>query len=44
MKLLEDGSMLDGFRVLSCLHSGGMAHITAWSMPTARPTRAFRWP
>ena len=27
MKLLEDGSVLDGFRVLSCLHSGGMAHI-----------------
>ena len=27
MKLLENGSVLDGFRVLSCLHSGGMAHI-----------------
>ena len=27
MKLLEDGSTLDGFRIDSCLHSGGMAHI-----------------
>ena len=27
MKLLESGTLLDGFLVEDCLHSGGMAHI-----------------
>jgi len=27
MKLLEPGTLLDGFRVEECIHSGGMAHI-----------------
>ena len=27
MKLLEPGTMVDGFRVGDCLHAGGMAHI-----------------
>jgi len=27
MKLLEDGAVLDGFVIESCVHAGGMAHI-----------------
>ena len=27
MKLLEPGTVVDGFRVMACLHAGGMAHI-----------------
>ena len=27
MKLLEPGTLLDGFAVEECIHSGGMAHI-----------------
>ncbi len=27
MKLLESGQVIDGFRIESCLHAGGMAHI-----------------
>ncbi|MBC7470412.1 MAG: serine/threonine protein kinase, partial [Ramlibacter sp.] len=27
MKLLEPGTVVDGFRVVACLHAGGMAHI-----------------
>lgn len=27
MRLLEPGAVIDGFRVGSCLHAGGMAHI-----------------
>lgn len=29
MKLLEPGTEIDGFRVLECIHAGGMAHIYA---------------
>ena len=29
MKLLTPGTEIDGFRVLECLHAGGMAHIYA---------------
>ena len=29
MKLLESGTLLDGFLVEDCLHSGGMAHIAS---------------
>jgi len=27
MKLLDDGTELDGFRIGECLHAGGMAHV-----------------
>ena len=27
MKLLEPGTLLDGFVIEECIHSGGMAHI-----------------
>jgi len=27
MKLLEPGAVVDGFKVVDCIHSGGMAHI-----------------
>ena len=27
MKLLEPGTVLDGFKIEACIHSGGMAHI-----------------
>ena len=27
MKLLEPGTLLDGFVIEDCIHSGGMAHI-----------------
>ena len=33
MKLLEPGTEIDGFRVMDCIHAGGMAHIhmaSAW--------------
>lgn len=29
MKLLESGTEIDGFRVVDCIHAGGMAHIYA---------------
>ena len=29
MKLLEPGTEIDGFRVVDCIHAGGMAHIYA---------------
>ena len=39
MKLLEPGETLDGFKILSCVHSGGMAHIyrVAYANGTADP-------
>lgn len=39
MKLLEPGEVLDGFKILSCVHSGGMAHIyrVAYANGTADP-------
>ena len=39
MKLLEPGETLDGFTILSCVHSGGMAHIyrVAYANGTADP-------
>jgi len=41
MKLLEDGSTLDGFRIDSCLHSGGMAHIYRVRYADDRPDPGF---
>ena len=41
MKLLEDGSTLDGFRIDSCLHSGGMAHIYRVSYADGRADPGF---
>ncbi len=29
MKLLEPGTEIDGFRVVDCIHAGGMAHVYA---------------
>ena len=41
MKLLEGGSTLDGFRIDSCLHSGGMAHIYHVSYADGRADPGF---
>jgi serine/threonine protein kinase len=41
MKLLQDGSTLDGFRIESCLHSGGMAHIYRVSYADGRADPGF---
>ena len=41
MKLLQDGSTLDGFRIDSCLHSGGMAHIYRVSYADGRADPGF---
>lgn len=41
MKLLEDGSTLDGFRIEACLHSGGMAHIYRVRYADGRPDPGF---
>ena len=41
MKLLEGGSTLDGFRIDSCLHSGGMAHIYRVSYADGRADPGF---
>ncbi len=41
MKLLQDGSTLDGFRIESCLHSGGMAHIYRVSYADGRVDPGF---
>ena len=41
MKLLQNGSTLDGFRIDSCLHSGGMAHIYRVSYADGRADPGF---
>ncbi|MEG3000757.1 MAG: protein kinase, partial [Comamonas sp.] len=38
MKKLEPGTEVDGFRILDCIHAGGMAHIYAVECATARQT------
>lgn len=42
MKLLEPGTEIDGFRVVDCIHAGGMAHI--YAVNTRRPTAAPAFP
>jgi hypothetical protein len=44
MKLLEPGTVVDGFVVRECIHAGGMAHIYRVEYAAARPTPAFPWP
>ncbi len=41
MKLLEPGSVLDGFVVQECIHSGGMAHIYEVRYADNRPGPGF---
>ena len=41
MKLLEPGTVLDGFVVEECIHSGGMAHIYAVHYADNRPGPGF---
>jgi serine/threonine protein kinase len=38
MRLLEPGTEIDGFRVMDCIHAGGMAHI--YSVEYAQPGRS----
>lgn len=38
MKLLELGTEIDGFRVVECIHAGGMAHI--YAVEYAQPGRS----
>ena len=38
MKLLEPGTEIDGFRVVDCIHAGGMAHI--YAVEYAQPDRS----
>ena len=42
MKLLEPGTEIDGFRVLECIHAGGMAHI--YAVEYAQPGRSPGFP
>ena len=42
MKLLEEGTLVDGFRVGECLHAGGMAHV--YRVTYADPARALPFP
>ena len=42
MKLLEPGTEIDGFRVLDCIHAGGMAHI--YAVEYAQPGRSPGFP
>ena len=37
MKRLETGTALDGFRIVACLHAGGMAHIYQVTYADERP-------
>jgi serine/threonine protein kinase len=41
MKLLEPGTELDGFTVVECIHSGGMAHIYQVRYSDNRPGPGF---
>lgn len=41
MKLLQPGTVLDGFRIEECIHSGGMAHIYRVAYADARPGPGF---
>jgi len=41
MKLLEPGTLLDGFTVQECIHSGGMAHIYAVHFADGRAGPGF---
>lgn len=41
MKLLEPGTVLDGFRIEECIHSGGMAHIYRVAYADDRPGPGF---
>jgi len=41
MKLLEPGAELDGFTVVECIHSGGMAHIYQVRYSDNRPGPGF---
>lgn len=41
MKLLEPGTVLDGFMVEDCIHSGGMAHIYQVRYADDRPGPGF---
>ena len=36
MKKLAPGTEVDGFRILDCIHAGGMAHIYAVEYAHAR--------
>ena len=42
MKLLEPGTEIDGFRVVDCIHAGGMAHI--YAVEYAQPGRSPGFP
>lgn len=42
MKKLEPGTEIDGFRVLDCIHAGGMAHI--YAVEYANPRQADSGP
>lgn len=42
MKLLEPGTEIDGFRVVDCIHAGGMAHI--YAVEYAQPDRSPGFP
>ena len=41
MKLLEEGSLLDGFTIGPCLHAGGMAHIYRVTYADGSPDPGF---
>jgi len=41
MKLLEPGEVLDGFVIIECIYSGGMAHIYTVRYATQRPDPGF---
>jgi len=41
MKLLEPGTEVDGFTVLDCIHSGGMAHIYRVEYAVGPPNPGF---
>ncbi|MGD9549572.1 MAG: serine/threonine protein kinase, partial [Burkholderiaceae bacterium] len=41
MKLLEAGAQVDGFRVLECIHAGGMAHIYRVEYAQGAPDPGF---
>ena len=41
MKLLETGTEVDGFTVLDCIHSGGMAHIYRVEYAVGPPNPGF---
>jgi serine/threonine protein kinase len=41
MKLLDPGAEIDGFRVVDCIHAGGMAHIYAVEYAAAGRSTGF---